>query len=152
MLDRKKSKSQCNIGAPSIQSLIEEPDNVYPLQDFNLIRLSRQGVSKKTLLLFIEQFSLSMEVFRILRIPERTLQWHKAEDVLAPDISERVLLLVQLYKKGVLVFDTPKNFNDWLHTPLLAFNRQAPIEYLDTIFGFQVISDELSRIQHGIFF
>lgn len=147
-----KNESKYNTEALSVQSLVEEPSKAYSLQDFTLIRLSREGVLKKTLLLLAEKLALTMqEISPILHISERTLQRYKNEDVLTPDISERALLLVQLYRNGISVFGTAENFNDWLRTPLPALKRQAPIEYLDTAFGFQLISDELGRIQHGIF-
>jgi putative toxin-antitoxin system antitoxin component (TIGR02293 family) len=91
------------------------------------------------------------EISVILHISERTLQRYKNEDALAPDISESALLLAELYSKGVSVFGTEENFKDWLRTPLPAFQQQAPVKYLDTAFGFGLISDELGRIQYGIF-
>lgn len=129
-----------------------EPESAYYPQSFDLIRLTRKGILKKYLLELAEKLSFSMhELSHILHISERTLQRYGREDTLASDTSERVLLLAQLYNKGIEVFGTPENFNDWLRTPLPAFEQQPPIGLLDTAFGFQLISDELGRIEHGVF-
>ena len=147
-----KNKGKYNIDELTAQSLIEEPSRAYAFHNFDLIRLSRQGVLKKTLLQLAEKLSFTLpEISGILHISERTLQRYKDKDTLASDASERALLLAQLYNKGISVFGTVENLNDWLRTPLPAFQQQAPVKYLDTAFGFQLISDELGRIQHGIF-
>lgn len=132
--------------------LVEEPGAVYYPQGFELINLSRAGILKKYLLELAAKFSLTMqELSRILHISERTLQRYHKEDKLATDASERALLLAQLFNKGISVFGSSQNFNDWLRTPLPAFQQQAPITFLDTAFGFALISDELGRIEYGVF-
>jgi putative toxin-antitoxin system antitoxin component (TIGR02293 family) len=133
-------------------SLLQEPAMPYPLQNFELIRLSRKGILKKNILQLAKKLSFTLqEIAGILHISERTLQRYNNEDTLASDTSERALLLAQLYDKGISVFGTADNFNDWLRTPLPAFQQEAPMQYLDTAFGFQLISDELGRIEHGIY-
>lgn len=91
------------------------------------------------------------EISGILHISERTLQRYHAEDRLSPDTSERALMLAKLYERGVAVFNDANNFTDWLRTPLPAFNHQPPIQLLDTSFGFQLIENELGRIEYGVF-
>ena|SRR5690348_12703250 len=132
--------------------LAEEPVLTYSLSSYDFIRLSRQGILKKTLLQIAEKLSFTFqELSKILHISERTLQRYRDTDTLAPDTSERTLLLAQLYNKGIAVFKTADNFNDWMRSPLAVFNDQAPVQFLDTAFGFQLIFDELGRIEHGIF-
>lgn len=147
-----KKKNLYNSQESTPQSIAGEPIMGYFYQPFDLIRLSRKGILKKSLLQLAGKLSFTLqELAGILHISERTLQRYNNEDVLASNVSERALLLSQLYKKGVDVFSTSQNFNDWLRTPLPAFQQQAPIHYLDTAFGFQLIFDELGRIEHGIF-
>ncbi|KXK40797.1 MAG: DUF2384 domain-containing protein [Saprospiraceae bacterium] len=66
-------------------------------------------------------------------------------------ISERVLMLGHLYRRGCSVFGVLYLFQDWLKTPLPAFGHYKPISYLDTTFDFQLVEGELGRIEHGIF-
>lgn len=124
----------------------------YLQQPFHLIDLSRRGVLKKALLQLARQLSLTLqELAKVLHISERTLQRYKNDDFLSADTSEKALMLSQLYQRGVEVFGSSDNFNDWLRTPLPAFRQQAPIAFLDTTFGFQLINDELGRIEYGVF-
>lgn len=149
----KMKKSADYTQEPKMQPLlVKEPGGAYYPQSFDLIRLSRKGILKKYLLELAEKLSFSMnELAGILHVSERTLQRYHQEDTLASDTSERALLLAQLYRKGIDVFGSSENFNDWLRTPLPAFQQQAPLDFLDTAFGFQLISDELGRIEHGVF-
>lgn len=135
-----------------LTSFVKEPGGSYALQPYDLIGISRSGILKKTLSLLSKRLSFTTnEISRILHISERTLQRYHADDRLSPDISERTLMLAKLYERGVEIFHDAANFTDWLRTPLPAFNYQPPIQLLDTSFGFQLIEDELGRIEYGIF-
>src|SRR5699024_8167738 len=91
------------------------------------------------------------ELAKILHISERTLQRYKDKDTLSETSSERALMLAQLLQRGIEVRGSAENFQDWLRTPLPAFQQDPPLQYLDTSFGFQLVSDELGRIGHGVF-
>lgn len=135
-----------------LTSIILEPAGSYFFQPNDLISITRLGIFKRTLSLLAEKLSFTMnEISRVLHVSERTLHRYNAEDRLSPDISERALMLANLYERGVEVFKNADNFTDWLRTPLPAFNDQKPIQLLDTSFGFQLILDELGRIEHGVF-
>lgn len=142
-----------NYNTDAVTSLVaSEPMALYFQHPLDLIRISRKGVVKKALLQLANKLSMTMkELAAIIHISERTLQRYDDKDILAPDITERALLLSGLYQEGIKVFGNPDSFNDWLRTPLPAFEQKPPIEYLDTSFGFGLIMDELGRISHGIF-
>lgn len=136
----------------NLNSIVQEPGMGYSLKNYELIGSARSGILKETLSLLMKKLSFTMhDISNILHISERTLQRYRSEDRLSPDTSERALMLFNLYEKGVDIFGNPDNFTDWLRTPLSAFNNQCPIQLLDTSFGFQMIFDELTRIEHGIF-
>jgi uncharacterized protein (DUF2384 family) len=42
-------------------------------------------------------------------------------------------------------------FRKWMDTPLLPFGNKKPKELLDTLLGIRLITEELGRIEHGIF-
>src|SRR5690625_434099 len=137
----KKTAKYTDRGADLYKMLVEEPGQAYTPQGFDLIQLSRKGIIKKYLLELAKKLSFTMqELARVLHISERTLQRYRQEDVLAPGASERALLLTQLYRRGVGVLGSADNFKDWLRTPLPAFQQEAPITFLDTAFGFELIS------------
>lgn len=133
--------------------LTEEPSVSYSLPNgFDLISLSRQGLTKGFLIDLAQKYALSLqELAQILHVSERTLQRYQNDSLVSSDISERALLLVQLFHKGLNVMGSSENFIDWLKTPLPAFQQLPPFSFLDTAFGFQLIFDELGRIEHGVF-
>jgi putative toxin-antitoxin system antitoxin component (TIGR02293 family) len=101
---------------------------------------------------FIESLDYSFkEVANILNVSERTLHRYKDATKLSKDASERALHLAHLYNKGAEVFGSKGAFNTWLKQPSPVFWNKKPIEFLDTIFGFQLIEDELVKIEFGIF-
>ncbi|HVI47407.1 MAG TPA: antitoxin Xre/MbcA/ParS toxin-binding domain-containing protein [Chitinophaga sp.] len=134
--------------------IIEEPGATYVAGHgyFEYIQLSRSGIIKRALLNLSRQLSFSLaELAQVLHISERTLQRYSDDAKLSADTSERAILLSQLYQRGTEVFGNLENFKEWMRTPLPAFNYQLPISLLDTTFGFQLILDELGRIEHGLF-
>ena len=100
--------------------------------------------------IFVSDLTLK-ETAIILNISERTLQRYIPTDILSKDVSDRTLHLQRLYERGTDVFGSLNNFKSWMKTPVLIFNNQLPISFLDTIFGFELLEDELGRIEHGIF-
>ena len=100
----------------------------------------------------VKRYDLSLkEIASILHLSERTLQRYAPSDLLSPESSERALRLQRLYEKGAAVFGTLDNFTNWMKSQVLIFKNEKPISFLDTIFGFELLEDELGRIEHGIF-
>jgi putative toxin-antitoxin system antitoxin component (TIGR02293 family) len=149
---KKEAQNKSYSTDQELTSIILEPAGSYFFQPNDLISITRHGIFKRNLSLLAEKLSFTMnEISRVLHVSERTLQRYKDEDRLSSDISERTLMLTNLYERGVEVFENADNFTDWLRTPLPAFNNQKPIQLLDTFFGFQLILDELGRIEYGVF-
>ncbi|TAN13624.1 MAG: DUF2384 domain-containing protein [Chitinophagaceae bacterium] len=149
---KKEAQNKSYSTDQELTSIILEPAGSYFFQPNDLISITRHGIFKRNLSLLAEKLSFTMnEISRVLHVSERTLQRYKDEDRLSSDISERTLMLTNLYERGVEVFENADNFTDWLRTPLPAFNNQKPIQLLDTSFGFQLILDELGRIEYGVF-
>ncbi|WP_291909782.1 antitoxin Xre/MbcA/ParS toxin-binding domain-containing protein [Chitinophaga sp. CB10] len=134
-------------------ALLIQADHVGPGTGyFDFIALSRSGVIKRALLNLSRQISFSLtELAQVVHISERTLQRYADDAKLSLDTSERAIMLSALYQRGAEVFGDLENFKEWMRTPLPSFNYQLPISLLDTTFGFQLIQDELGRIEHGLF-
>ena len=64
--------------------------------------------------------------------------------------SEKIIQITILYEFGVSVFGNKENFDSWLITKNVALGSK-PIELLDTVFGIEIINNELIKIEHGIF-
>ena len=132
--------------SPSVISAILSDDSR------RLIYKSRAGLSMYQINQLVKRYDLSLkEIASILHLSERTLQRYAPSDLLSPESSERALRLQRLYEKGAAVFGTLDNFTNWMKSQVLIFKNEKPISFLDTIFGFELLEDELGRIEHGIF-
>lgn len=95
-------------------------------------------------------FSLA-EWASYLQLSERTLQrTQKGKKSFQPVQSERIVELVMLYQFGVEVFGDQESFNIWLNSKSVALGGRTPKELLDTMFGVNMVKDELGRIEHGV--
>lgn len=92
-----------------------------------------------------------IELARILNMSVRNLHRLKPDNKLARDASERLLLLTNLLRHGLDVFDEDvETLAGWLRAPIRELNSQSPIYLLDTTTGFGLVDDVLGRIEHGI--
>ena len=135
----------------SFNNLLNEPLAIaYGLSRISIIR---QGLSLSSLLTFLKKTGLTrLELAPILNISARTLQRQEDDDTLSPAISERLLMLNDLYQLGYQALgQLPKNTTDWLREPNPALNNEKPLDYLDTYQGIQEIKNLLGRIIHGVY-
>ncbi|RYE28980.1 MAG: DUF2384 domain-containing protein [Sphingobacteriales bacterium] len=120
--------------------------------DFELLKLARKGVTKKTLLALAKKISLTIEeVASVLHISERTLQRYTPSTLIKTEYADRAIELAQLYERGVEVLGSNKAFNAWLKSPNFALGGEIPFSLLDTRIGFTMVLDILGRIEHGVF-
>lgn len=118
----------------------------------DLIALTRSGVTKKFAMNLAAKFDFSpKEIAGIMHISERTLHRYHDSEKLDSLTSGIMLQLSDLYEKGTKIFGDTEKFKQWMKYQNPVFSNYKPIELLDTFTGFQLISDELGRIEHGIF-
>jgi len=120
--------------------------------DFNVLRLTRQGLPKRVLLSLAKKISLTLqELADIMHISERTLQRYDDEEIVKTEYAEKAIELARLYTRGETVFGSLDKFKLWMKTPLYVFKGETPLSLLDTSIGFAIVFKELGRIEHGIF-
>ena len=119
---------------------------------YTVIDKSRQGMPRAEADQAADLVGLTdIELARILNMSIRNLHRLKSNDKLARDASERLLLLTNLLRHGLDVFDDDtETLADWLRSPIRELNSQSPIYLLDTATGFGLVDDVLGRIEHGI--
>ena len=124
-----------------------------PLRNmYDFIELSRNGIDKKALLHLAKFISFDIkELAEILHMSERTIQRYDLNKKLSTEASARVLQLVKLYAKGENIFGDLDRFKNWMEHPSVALAMKKPKDLLDTTFGFQLLNEELIRIEHVIF-
>lgn len=67
------------------------------------------------------------------------------------ETSERIYELARLFGLGYEVFDTKQDFKNWLMTPSKTLGNKVPFELLDSSIGFEVIENEIIRIQYNVY-
>ncbi|GGA58495.1 TIGR02293 family toxin-antitoxin system antitoxin component [Edaphobacter acidisoli] len=88
----------------------------------------------------------------VIGIPERTLARRKSSGRLAPEESERLLRIANLYEKSVeLLEGDRKAAATWLTSPKKALNHQSPLAYAKTEIGAREVEDLIGRLEHGVF-
>lgn len=65
------------------------------------------------------------------------------------NLQEHVLLLLSLFRHGAQVFGSQPAFDSWLKQPNYALGQQAPMQYLNTISGIQLLGDHLIGMAYG---
>jgi putative toxin-antitoxin system antitoxin component (TIGR02293 family) len=91
------------------------------------------------------------EMAAIIHTSDRTLRRYTPSQKLSQEQSERMVELARLYTRGEEVFGNIPEFRQWMNTQLATFGNKKPKDYLDTSLGIAMITDELGRIQNGIF-
>jgi len=133
-------------------NLLGSSKSFRPSNDFDTIKLARQGFPKSVLLTLAKKISLNLqELAYILHISERTLQRYDDNEIIKTEYAEKAVELARLYTRGEEVFGSMDKFKIWMKTPSLIFNAEAPVSFLDTSAGFDMVFTELGRIEHGIF-
>lgn len=117
----------------------------------DLIDMARKGVPKNAVLKMAKQLSFSgKELSVIINLSERTLQRYPDDKNLEKTASEKAIQLAKLYERGNEVWGNLELFKNWMRHKNPFLGSKAPLEILDTSFGFDMVLDEIGRIEHGI--
>lgn len=140
-------------GVPSYTPMVAMMGNQYANpSDFDLLKLARKGISKKSLLALAKQISLTIEeIAAVLHISERTLQRYTPATLVKTEYADRAIELALLYERGIDVLGSERAFSHWIKSPNLALGGEIPFNLLDTRIGFTMVLDILGRIEHGVF-
>ncbi|MDB5029348.1 antitoxin Xre/MbcA/ParS toxin-binding domain-containing protein [Mucilaginibacter sp.] len=122
------------------------------MSDFDILKSTRQGFSKRVLMGLAKKISLTLQEFsNIMHISERTLQRYDDDAIIKTEYAEKAVELARLYTRGEEVFGSMDKFKAWMKTPVHVFRGDTPVSLLDTSIGFDMVFKELGRIEHGIF-
>ena len=132
---------------------LQEPSFGLSIGDFSSsILVARNGVKYGFLLDVAEKLSISLqELSDVLHVSLRTLQRYVPSRKLDTEASSKTLQLAVILKMGIEVFGSEKATNTWMNSQIPAFGGKRPKDFLDTPFGFQMLEEELTRIQYGVF-
>ncbi len=127
-----------------ISSIVNEPAVRY--------EKAHSGISKLDFIAVAEMTGLNLSEFsRFLPVTKRTIEKVKDQELLSPQVSDRVLQIATLYQQGIELFGNSKEFKDWMSSSIISLGNKRPIDYMDNGTGIAIIHDLLGRIEHGIY-
>lgn len=110
------------------------------------------GLSKSDFLAYVADTGMNLtEYTALLPVTRRTIEKAKDNDLLSPQVSDRVLQIAELYEFGSEVLGGKDEFNRWLKTPLIAIAGKRPMDYMDKETGMSLVRDLLGRIAFGVY-
>ena len=116
------------------------------------IDIVEAGISKLQLEEVKKETGLDYEILsHILAVTKATLHNKKGNDKFNASVSERILLLADIYAYGIDVFKTKEHFNNWLMSHIIALSGKRPIDRLNTTLGMQEVREILGRIDYGVY-
>lgn len=140
----KSSPSKENQSKTSIKKVFS-----YTLLD--TIESVRDGIDYDNFKLFYNLLNLTNKKWaEILGVSEKTMQnIIKERRFLEQKKSEKLLSFLLLVKYGIEVFGSQNSFEEWLvyKTPVLM--NKAPIDYLDTVQGINLLHEQIFKIETG---
>lgn len=120
-----------------------------PGYKLELIDRIREGVKKSDWKQLLQNIGATEKEFEdILPTSISSMQKKMVYD---RETSERIYELARLFGLGYDVFDTKDDFKNWLITPSLPLGNKKPFELLDSGFGFELVANEIMRIQYNVY-
>lgn len=146
--DKRPARSGRSIAEFSPVWVLHHPKDAtgYKLELINRIR---SGVKKSDWKELIQSIGATEKEFEFI-LPTSISSMQKKE-VYSQETSERIYEISRLFGLGYEVFDTPEQFKQWLETPSKALGNKTPFELLDSSFGFEVVQNEIIRIQYNVY-
>ena len=125
--------------------------NPHYTDEINLLKRSREGLSAKSALDFLERSGFSHDEFQqVFKTTVKTIQNHVAkQQILDAALSEKLLKLAALFDLGAEVFGSATYFNQWIHNAAFGLGYQVPLEMMETITGIKLVEDQLLRVAYG---
>lgn len=132
---------------------VSEAAMLYGNTPFRRVYRARHGVTSHYVTDLLSKFLFSkQELANLIAISPKTLDRHlQGQKAFTGLQAERLLRLGDLYMEGLSIFGEHSRFLKWLNTEVAALDSTTPRSWLDTQQGIDLISDEMVRIQHGVF-
>jgi putative toxin-antitoxin system antitoxin component (TIGR02293 family) len=120
--------------------------------DFDLIKLTREGIKKSSLKTLASYLGISMEAMSgLLHTSYRNLQRKDDDTVLDTLKTERVLELATFAQRGIDVIGQKEAFAEWVQSPIVVLGNKKPLDFLDTSFGINILLKILGRLEQGVY-
>ncbi len=120
--------------------------------DLQIVHSSNKGVKADIFfdIIQLSGFNNKFLAENIFAISFKTVQPYKNEKkLLNPRISEAALKILQLFAKGIEIFNSSNSFVRWLEKLSIGLGGILPISIMNTNTGIDLIEEELIRIEYG---
>ncbi len=133
---------------------MNEEDDILPIVNEPAARYykAHNGITKSDFIAVATMTGLNLTEFsKFLPVSKRTIEKVKDQELLSPQVSDRVLQIATLYQQGIALLGSTSVFKEWMNSSVIALGNKKPIEFMDNGTGIAIIHDLLGRIEHGVY-
>jgi putative toxin-antitoxin system antitoxin component (TIGR02293 family) len=144
---RKRRKSAKRLFANSPLSALDSGD---PAQ---IIELIRKGLPAQAIDFIAGLLSLSRAAFlEAIKIPPSTVERRlRTDEALTLEESDRVSRVAKVLRRAVQVFGDEVQAKAWMMDSVSSLGGRTPLSLLDTMEGYELVINTLSRIEYGVY-
>ena len=119
----------------------------------SILKLREQPIRLSDLIRIATKLGMDQNQMSLLTdVSIRAFKKKPKSSLLSFHLSERVLMLENLYQIGLDVFDSNEfSFLDWLKSKIPALDNHVPNDLLTSLLGIDVVKEELLRIEHSVY-
>jgi len=122
------------------------------VSSLDLVELGSQGLPFSSLSHFTHTFAIPMrQMADSLPVTERTLMRYSESQQLSRVVSEHLIQLARVFALGLQVFGAKDKLLTWLTLPSKPLGDRTPLSLLSSPIGLELVSDELGRIEYGVY-
>jgi len=86
----------------------------------------------------------------MLGVSPRTLRRRRDTGTLAPEESDRLVLLAEVIALARQAFDGAEPAREWLRTPHSLLGGESPFDRMDTVAGMDAVKTMIYHVEHGM--
>ena len=118
-----------------------------------IIESIRKGLPASTIDFVAGLLSLSRAAFLdAIKIAPSTIERRiRTGEALTSDESDRVSRVAKVMRRAVEVFGAEAPGKAWMTDAVSSMGGQTPLSLLDTVEGYELVSNTLSRIEFGVY-
>lgn len=143
----KKRKGAKGLFANSPLSFLDRGD---PTQ---IIESIRKGLPAQVIDFVADLLSLSRAAFlEAIKIPASTVERRlRTREPLTSEESDRVSRVAKVLRRAVAVFGDEVQGKAWMIDSVSSLGGRTPLSLLDTMEGYELVTNTLSRIEFGVY-
>jgi len=145
-----KSEKSSNGLRAILNNDVEKTEN--QMTSFEKIQLIKDGISKDDLENLKEKARLDYnQLAKVFSVARATLINKKGKDKFDMTLSEKIVVVSDIYSYGYEVFEDEDRFNSWVFRSNKALAGLSPYDLLDNQFGREEVKNLIGRIDYGVY-